>query len=60
MRTFTLEQIEPAMEDLVGFCTTCGAEKDMCEPDARNYECDECGEYEVFGAEMLLHMGLVK
>jgi len=61
MVTFTLEEIEPALlEGTTGFCVNCGAEKDGCEPDARNYPCDECGENEVFGAEELLVMGLVE
>ena len=37
-----------------GFCRACGAEADCCEPDARNYTCEICGEAEVFGAEELL------
>ena len=60
MITFTIEQIEEAMEDYIGFCTCCGAEKDSCEPDARNYKCDECGKRSVFGAEELLMMGRVE
>ena len=28
---FTLEDIECAMEDLVGFCTKCGCDKECCE-----------------------------
>lgn len=40
-----------------GFCIACGAEHYECEPDAREYECDECGERKVFGAaELLMHM----
>ena len=58
-KTFTLEQIEPAIEDYTGFCTMCGAERDRCEPDAREYECEECGELAVYGAEELLMMGKV-
>ncbi len=42
--------------EYIGFCTDCGAEKDGCEPDARNYTCDECGADSVFGAEELLIM----
>ena len=34
-----------------GFCLACGADHDGCEPDARNYDCYECGEKQVFGAE---------
>jgi len=60
--SITLERIleiaEESMMDLgsPGVCTACGAETDGCEPDARNYECDDCGEREVFGAEELLLM----
>lgn len=57
--TFTLEQIEEAMGEYIGFCTNCGAERECCEPDARNYSCEECGQNEVFGAEELCIMGLV-
>jgi len=56
---FTLEQIEEAMENMSGFCLECGAERDGCEPDARNYPCDECGKRQVFGAEELVIMGAV-
>ena len=58
--TFDLEQIEEAMESQSGFCIACGAEKDCCEPDAREYECDECGALKVYGAEELVVMGLVE
>lgn len=34
-----------------GICISCGHEQDGCEPDARNYECDNCGSLTVFGAE---------
>lgn len=40
-----------------GFCLSCGAERDGCEPDAREYPCDECGKRAVFGAaEVLLYV----
>jgi hypothetical protein len=57
---FDLEQIEEAMQDSIGFCIKCGAERDCCEPDARGYQCEECGEDAVYGAEELVIMGLVK
>lgn len=41
----------------IGFCIKCGYEQDGCEPDARNYECEECEARAVFGAEELLVMG---
>jgi hypothetical protein len=31
-----------------------------CEPDARNYKCEACGERRVFGAAELVFMGRVK
>lgn len=39
--------------DNPGFCVACGQEAGGCEPDARNYECESCGEREVFGADEL-------
>jgi hypothetical protein len=52
----TLEQVIAAVEadDCLGFCIACEAEQGGCEPDARNYECQNCGERKVFGAEELL------
>ena len=32
-----------------GFCTACGAEREGCEPDARDYECWDWGEHKVQG-----------
>lgn len=43
--------------DNPGFCLACGNEQEGCEPDARNYECEECGKREVFGAQEVLLMG---
>ena len=57
--TFDLEVIEEGMENYLGFCIECGAEKESCEPDARNYSCDECGKYSVYGAEEIIMMGLI-
>jgi len=37
--------------DNTGFCLKCGMEHDSCEPDMRRGECDNCGEYAVYGAE---------
>jgi len=43
-----------------GFCIECGAMRGGCEPDARKYECWECGEHKVYGAEELLMMGFAE
>jgi hypothetical protein len=42
--------------DNPGFCLTCGAEAEGCEPDARDYKCDDCGSMRVFGAEEIFMM----
>lgn len=39
-----------------GFCVECGADADGVEPDARGYECEECGAAAVYGAEELAIM----
>jgi len=61
MITFdTMEVIEAAeREDGTGFCTACGEEAYGCEPDARGYECECCGERKVYGAAEIVLMGLV-
>lgn len=40
--------------DNPGLCIACGADADGCEPDARRYECEACGEKHVYGAEELM------
>ena len=52
------EVVESGMTSLEnpGFCLACGADADGCEPDARGYECDECGAHKVYGAEEVLMM----
>lgn len=46
-----------AMDDRdAGFCMACGAQAEGCEPDARRYTCEACGEPEVYGAEELVIM----
>jgi predicted RNA-binding Zn-ribbon protein involved in translation (DUF1610 family) len=58
MANVSLEQIMEAIEsdDYVGFCLACGSEAYGVEPDARKYECEDCGERKVYGAEELLMM----
>lgn len=54
----TIDRIIEAAEsgDDMGFCLACGADAYGVEPDARQYECDECGKEKVYGAEELLLM----
>jgi hypothetical protein len=52
----SLDQIMQAIEsdDYIGFCVACGAEHYGIEPDARGYDCEECDQPKVYGAEELL------
>lgn len=60
--SITLERILPLAESQMfgtanpGVCLACGAERDGCEPDAREYECYECDESKVYGAEEIMMM----
>ena len=58
--SITAERVMDAAErqtyglDNPGFCLACGNEQEGCEPDARNYVCEACGERQVFGASELM------
>jgi len=60
--SLTVDEIVSAAErqmfdlDDPGFCLACGAENGGCEPDARCYPCEVCGERKVYGAQELLLM----
>lgn len=51
---FTAAEI---MEHTIGVCLACGEVAEGVEPDAREYECESCGERKVFGLEEALLMG---
>jgi hypothetical protein len=53
-----IDEIMQAIEadDYLGFCLNCGSIGNSCEPDAREYTCDDCGEKTVYGAEECLIM----
>jgi hypothetical protein len=59
-KSITEERVREAVEremttlDNPGFCIACGEEASECEPDARRYECEYCGERRVYGAAKLL------
>lgn len=62
MSTVTQEDYLDATENYIGWCTTC---KEFCrpmtEPDAQDYDCDQCGnEHSVMGAEEALIEGLLE
>ena len=56
MSKVTIEQVLDAVQrdDCTGICLACGEEQGGCEPDARKYECESCGEKRVYGSEELL------
>lgn len=51
-----LSALENEPDSYLGFCLACGYEQGGCEPDARDYKCEECGERKVYGAEECLIM----
>lgn len=57
MISITEEEYHSLCSDYGGFCLSCKEEAFNVEPDARKYECDNCGEKEVYGIEELLFMG---
>ena len=55
----SIDRIQEATEMSEGWCTTCNDfTTGCCEPDAREYECELCGENTVYGAEEALFMGV--
>ena len=53
----TIEDVMEYCEDgTVGFCMSCGELADGVEPDAERYECDNCQNESVYGAEQIIIM----
>jgi len=60
-RKIPLEEIEEAIEDNRGYCTNCEDFTNFnVEPDAENYECEECGENTVIGVEQAILLGILQ
>jgi hypothetical protein len=54
------DELEELIDDAnAGFCLACGSDTVGVEPDARQYECEVCGERKVYGIEELTLMGAV-
>jgi hypothetical protein len=59
-KSVTVDRVAEAVErratslDNPGICIACGEDQDGCEPDARKYPCESCGEETVYGADELL------
>ncbi len=51
-----IDQVLAAIErdDHTGICIKCGFEQGGCEPDAREYVCENCGAEAVYGAQECL------
>lgn len=62
MPTKTTEaRYREACENYEGWCKTCCDFTTMeVEPDAEDYECDQCGEHTVVGAEDALMLELIE
>jgi hypothetical protein len=57
---FSEQAFQEYCDDDMGFCTVCKEfTRDMVEPDARSYECEECGNLSVMGAEEALIEGVI-
>ena len=61
-KSITQERIMAGAEESMfgmsddGVCRACGEDAMGVEPDARNYECESCGESQVFGWEEIMMM----
>jgi hypothetical protein len=59
-KSITMDRLIEAAEENTwgmgseGFCVKCGESQDGCEPDARQYTCESCGEPAVYGAEEII------
>ena len=53
------EDFKEYQDSYIGVCESCHALRDECEPDAENYECEECGEESVVGMEWALMKGVI-
>lgn len=45
------DDLQDAFDCNEGICFACGEIQGGCEPDARLYECEACGEKQVYGIE---------
>lgn len=60
MPHMTMREYRQHMNDHDGWCTSCEDwTRGECEPDAREYDCPDCGMNTVYGAEELSIMELV-
>lgn len=56
----SMEEFRDHSNSMDGICLACGEwSEGGCEPDARGYPCDSCGEDRVMGAEDAMILGRV-
>jgi Zn finger protein HypA/HybF involved in hydrogenase expression len=56
--TISMDEYEDARGNYVGWCTTCNEfTRDSTEPDAQDYDCPQCNNNTVIGAEYAMMGG---
>ncbi len=59
--TVPADEYMAAVNDDMGWCVDCQEfTRDMCEPDAREYDCPDCGGSTVYGAEEALVQDMIE
>jgi hypothetical protein len=56
----TEEEYRAGTDAYEGVCLACGEPRGSCEPDARNYKCEACGQRQVMGLEWAMISGLIE
>ena len=59
MIEITADEYQELRDEYSGICLNCEEYAEGVEPDARDYECEACGEKTVYGIEEALMMGKV-
>jgi len=60
VKLITEQEYLASNTEQAGFCSNCQEfTQNGVEPDAQNYNCEECGESTVMGTEQALVMGLI-
>ena len=61
VQQISMEELEQMNEQSMGYCPLCREwTTGRCEPDARKYPCEKCGEKSVYGAEDAVMYGFLE